>query len=54
MAIKCHFHFHCISGEFGVVYKAHLQWHRDATTEMVAVKTLRGMPFLRISLLTHP
>ena len=49
VAIICHLHFHFISGEFGVVYKAHLQWHRDATTEVVAVKTLRGMPFLRTS-----
>ena len=45
-----------LSGQFGVVYKAHLQWHLDAATEVVAVKTLKGIatfwpPFLR---LTHP
>ena len=34
-----------ISGEFGVVYKACLQWHPDGVTEMVAVKTLKGIPF---------
>jgi len=34
-----------ISGEFGVVYKACLQWHLDAATEVVAVKTLKGIPF---------
>jgi len=33
------------SGEFGVVYKAHLQWHLDAATEVVAVKTLKGIAF---------
>jgi len=32
-----------ISGEFGVVYKASLQWNLDAATEMVAVKTLKGI-----------
>ena len=32
-----------ISGEFGVVYKAHLQWHLDGATEVVAVKTLKGI-----------
>jgi len=32
------------SGEFGVVYKAHLQWHLDAATEVVAVKILKGIP----------
>ena len=31
-----------ISGEFGVVYKAQLQWH---PTELFAVKTLKGIPF---------
>ena len=30
-------------GEFGVVYKAHLQWHRDGAAELVAVKTLKGL-----------
>ena len=34
-----------LSGEFGVVYKANLQWHLDAATEVVAVKTLKGIPF---------
>ena len=37
-----------------MVYKARLQWHPDAATEVVAVKTLHGMPFLRTSLLTNP
>ena len=32
-----------------MVYKARLQWHPDAATEVVAVKTLHGMPFLRAS-----
>ena len=36
--------FALISGEFGVVYKAHLQWQMDAVTEVVAVKTLKGIP----------
>ena len=26
-----------------MVYKAHLQWHLDAATEVVAVKTLKGI-----------
>jgi len=30
-------------GEFGVVYKARLQWHHDGAAEFVAVKTLRGI-----------
>ena len=30
-------------GEFGVVYKARLQWHRDGAAELVAVKTLKGL-----------
>ena len=34
------------SGEFGVVYKGRLQWHPDAATEVVAVKTLKGIPFV--------
>ena len=29
-------------GEFGLVFKAHLKWHRSAETEIVAVKTLKG------------
>ena len=32
-----------LSGEFGVVYKGRLQWHLDAATEVVAVKTLKGI-----------
>ena len=35
-----------ISGEFGVVYKASLQWNLDAATEVVAVKTLKGIFFI--------
>ena len=27
-----------------MVYKAHLQWQLDAVTEVVAVKTLKGIP----------
>ena len=34
-----------VSGEFGVVYRARLQWHPDAMTEIVAVKTLKGKYF---------
>ena len=34
-----------LSGEFGVVYKANLQWQLDAATEVVAVKTLKGIRF---------
>ena len=30
------------TGEFGVVYKARLQWHQDGAAEFVAVKTLKG------------
>jgi len=37
--------FLVVSGEFGVVYKARLQWHPDAMTEIVAVKTLKGKYF---------
>ena len=29
-------------GEYGVVYKARLQWLHDGAAEFVAVKTLRG------------
>ena len=29
-------------GEFGLVFKAHLKWHRSAETEIVAVKTMKG------------
>ena len=28
------------------MYKAHLKWHLDAATEVVAVKTLRGITFI--------
>jgi len=31
------------TGEFGIVYKAHLtHWHGDGPTKTVAVKTLKG------------
>ena len=30
-------------GEFGLVFKAHLKWHRSAETEIVAVKTMKGI-----------
>ena len=42
--LRC-LHFDLLLGEFGVVYKARLQWHLDAATEVVAVKTLKGIPF---------
>ena len=29
-------------GEFGVIYKAYLQWNGNKTKETVAVKTLKG------------
>ena len=48
MAVHLEAYWMCIdfaSGEFGMVYKAHLQWHLDAATEVVAVKTLKGIPF---------
>ena len=35
-----------LSGEFGVVYKAHLQWHIDAANEGVAVKTMKVAIYL--------
>ena len=31
-----------------MVYKANLQWHLDAATEVVAVKTLKGIPLATI------
>jgi len=43
-----------ISGEFGVVYRACLQWHPDGVTEMVAVKTLKGIPFKNNLYCTYP
>ena len=33
-------------GEFGVVYKARLQRHRDGAAELVAVKTLKGLTLI--------
>ena len=29
-----------------MVYKGRLQWHLDAATEVVAVKTLKGIPLV--------
>ena len=29
-----------------MVYKAHLQWHLDGATEVVAVKTLKGISLM--------
>ena len=40
-----------ISGEFGVVYKGSLQWNLNAATEVVAVKTLKGIVFLSLQVL---
>ena len=30
-----------------MVYRANLQWQLDAATEVVAVKTLKGLYFIR-------
>jgi len=44
------------TGEFGIVYKAHLtQWHGQGAPKVVAVKTLKGAVDLkgRIHLITY-
>ena len=42
MLCLCEHHHMCYAGEFGVVYKAHLEKLGQSTPEIVAVKTLKG------------